>query len=66
MAQGLKCPKCGAHVPPTGTSHSPGGSGPNPIFSARQETTCGECGAELVRNPDDTEHGLDQWRLLEG
>ena len=61
----LKCPKCGIDVPATGISGSYGmgtpGGGLN-LQPARQHATCSECGTKLVRNPDDNEHGLDEWR----
>ena len=63
----LKCPQCGAEVPATGMSSAYGVGTPEGVSlqSARQRATCDECGTNLVRNPDDTEYGLDEWRVLE-
>jgi endogenous inhibitor of DNA gyrase (YacG/DUF329 family) len=58
----LNCPKCGTHIPDTGMSSRIGMGSLQP---ARQHTTCPECGIKLVRNPEDRDHGLNEWRELE-
>lgn len=60
----LNCPKCGTHIPDTGMSSQIGMG--DTLQPARQHTACPECGMKLVRNPDDHEHGLNEWRELEG
>ena len=60
----LNCPKCGTHIPDTGMSSqlgTPGGT----LQPARQHATCPNCGIDLVRNPEDREHGLNEWRGVE-
>lgn len=65
----LKCPECGARVPDTGMSSSCGtgdAGGEIHLQPPRQHATCKGCGSQLVRKPENAEHGLDEWRLLEG
>jgi endogenous inhibitor of DNA gyrase (YacG/DUF329 family) len=68
MSLDLKCPQCETSVPDTGMSSSTGigGAGGDISFQpARQHTTCPNCDARLVRNPDSDVTDLRQWRLRE-